>query len=136
MTVKTVLMAALAAAMIGSTAAPDPAAAGGSISFSYSPTRERDVRALQAGLQLYSLYEGLTNGANIRQNGRNNTAGIAQYGAGNQGIIQQNGHGHSATLQQNGNGNAYGLFQFGRNTSADISQFGSGRAGTTFQFGW
>ncbi len=130
------MIAALAAAFIGSTTLPGSASAGGSVSFSHAPTSDQDIRALEAGLQFYSLYEGLKNGANIRQRGWNNAAGIAQYGSGNQGIIHQKGSGHSATLRQNGNGNSYGIFQFGKNTSANVSQYGNGQAGTTFQFGW
>ncbi|ASY66588.1 hypothetical protein SJ05684_b56060 (plasmid) [Sinorhizobium sojae CCBAU 05684] len=130
------MMAALAAALIASTALPDPASAGGSVSFSHTPSSDRSVRALRAGLQFYSLYKGLKNGANIRQRGWNNAAGIAQYGSGNQGIIRQKGSGHSATLRQTGKENAYGIFQFGKNTSANVSQYGNGQAGTTFQFGW
>jgi hypothetical protein len=130
------LMAGLAAMLIGSAALPGPAAAGGSISLSYTPTRTQDARTLQTGFQLYSLYKGLKNGANIRQYGRNNAAGIGQTGYGNQAIVRQKGSGHSATLQQNGNSNSYGIFQFGRNTSANVGQSGNGQAGATFQFGW
>jgi hypothetical protein len=130
------LIAALAAALVGSAAVPRPAAAGGSVSLSYNPTRGRDVQALQMGLELYSLYNGPKHGANVRQRGWNNMAGIAQYGAGNQGIISQEGRGHSATLRQYGNGNSYGIFQFGRNTSVNVSQYRQGSAGTTLQFGW
>lgn len=136
MTSKTsTMMAALAAALIGTTASPGPASAGGSISFSHVPKSEQESRALRTGLQFYSLYKGLKSG-DIRQRGRNNAAGLAQYGSGNQGIIRQKGSGHSATLRQQGDDNAYGLFQFGKNTSADVSQYGNGQAGATFQFGW
>lgn len=130
------IIAALAAALIGSAILPGRASAGGSVSFSHTPTSEREVRTLRTGLQVYSLYKGLKNGANIRQRGWNNAAGIAQYGSGNQGIISQKGKGHSATLRQTGQDNAYGIFQFGRNTSANVSQYGNDQAGMTFQFGW
>lgn len=130
------LSAVLVATIVSSTALPGTAVAGGSISLSYTPAHADEARALQRGFQLYSLYKGLKNGANIRQYGRNNAAGIAQSGSGNRGIIHQKGSGHSATLQQHGNRNSYGIFQFGRNTSANVAQYGNGQAGATFLFGW
>ena len=134
-TLKT-LTAALLAATIGTAALTLPAAAGGAISFSYVPTNARDARALQHGLQLYSLFNALQNGATIRQFGMNNAAGIGQNGYGNTGIIHQEGSGHTGTLQQNGNNHAYGIFQFGQNTNANVVQSGNGQVGATVQFGW
>jgi hypothetical protein len=130
------LITGLLAATIGTAALAGPAAAGGSVSLSIVPTQPQDARALQAGMQLYSLYKGIKSGGSIKQIGRDNAAGIGQNGAGNQGIIHQKGTGHAASLQQNGHGNSYGIFQFGRNTSAHVAQNGNGQAGATFQFGW
>ena len=130
------LIASLAAVMIASAAFSAPAMAGGSISLSYTPTNANDAQALQAGLQIYGLFNAMQHRANIRQRGRNNMAGVGQNGAGNYGIISQQGTSHSATLQQNGNNNAYGIFQFGRGTNVDVVQNGYGGTGATFAFGW
>ncbi|CDX25598.1 conserved exported hypothetical protein [Mesorhizobium sp. ORS 3324] len=132
---KLVHATALAAA-IGLLSASVPAKAGGSIGFYYSPRTTRDARALDLGLRAYSLYNGLRNGAHIRQFGRNNRAGIGQDGAGNLGIIRQQGSGHSAALRQVGNDNSYGIFQFGRNTDASVAQAGDGQSGAAVLFGW
>jgi hypothetical protein len=130
------LIAGLAASTIGLSALTGSASAGGSFSVSYAPTDPQQAQALQAGLGLYSLFNGIQNGASIQQLGMNNLAGIGQNGAGNNGIIEQYGDGHSATLQQNGNGNSYGIFQFGEGTSTDVVQNGDRNAGVTFAFGW
>jgi len=127
------LFAGSLAATIAATA---PAVAGGSISFSYTPTTAQQAQALQTGFQLYSLFSAVQNGANISQYGTNNAAGIGQYGTGNFGVVHQEGTGHIGTLQQNGNYNTYGIFQFGQNTNANVIQNGNGQTGATFQFGW
>lgn len=130
------LMASLVAVTIGSAAMTAPAAAGGFIQFTYTPTNAQDAQALQAGLQLYSLFNAIENGASIGQFGMNNAAGIGQNGYGNLGIIHQEGNNHSGTLHQNGHHNAHGIFQFGENTNAHVVQNGNGQVGATFQFGW
>jgi major curlin subunit len=130
------LTAALVATAIGSASLAAPAYAGGSLSFTYTPTNAQDAQTLQTGLALYSLFGGLKKGATIRQYGLNNLAGIGQYGYGNSGLIYQDGTGHAATLNQYGNNNSYGIFQFGKNTNANVSQYGYGQTGATFQFGW
>jgi hypothetical protein len=130
------LTASLVALTIGSACLTAPAAAGGSVSIHYAPANSQNANALQTGLQLYSLYNGVKNGASVKQRGRNNAAGIGQNGYGNVGIIHQKGSGHTGTLQQDGNHNAYGLFQFGKNTGAHVVQNGNRQAGTTVQFGW
>lgn len=125
----------IAAAAIATMAATAPAAAGGSVSFSYVPSDPHEAQQLQTGLALYSLFKGLSDGS-ITQNGSGNMAGLAQIGQGNLGVIHQEGNGHNATLDQQGNGNAYGIFQFGENTDAHVGQYGNGQAGITVQAGW
>lgn len=130
------IAAAAVAATIGSAAISAPAFAGGSVSFTFIPQTQKDKQALQTGMALYQIFNGMQNGANIKQLGINNLAGIGQYGYGNNGIIHQDGTGHAATLNQYGNGNSYGIFQFGKNTNANVGQYGNGQTGATFQFGW
>jgi hypothetical protein len=130
------ITAAAVAATIGSAAISAPALAGGSVSFTYIPQTQKDAHALQTGMTLYQIFNGMQNGANIKQLGINNLAGIGQHGYGNTGIIHQDGSGHAATLNQYGNGNSYGIFQFGKNTNTNVGQYGNGQTGATFQFGW
>jgi hypothetical protein len=130
------LTASLVACMIAAAGLAAPAMAGGSISFSFTPTNANDAQSLQAGLQIYGLFNSMRQGANITQRGRHNMAGIGQNGAGNQGMIYQEGSNHSATLAQNGNSNTYGIFQFGRGTNVNVVQNGYGETATTFAFGW
>jgi hypothetical protein len=134
-TLKTVA-AAFTALMIGSVALSAPAAAGGSISFTYTPHNAKQARALQTGLELYGIVNAMKGGVNIKQIGLNNLAGLGQNGSGNLGIIYQKGKGNAATLQQNGNDNSYGIFQFGKGSQAQVVQNGYGQSGATFQFGW
>jgi hypothetical protein len=135
-TILKTVAAGLTALTIGSVTLTAPAAADGSISFTYVPTNPQDAQNLQTGLALYSIFNGIRHGASIRQYGVNNLAGMGQYGYGNLGIVHQEGSGHFATLNQYGSDNAYGIFQFGKNTSANVGQYGYGQAGATFQFGW
>lgn len=137
MTTKTLktISAGLVALAIGGFAMTAPAQANGWVSVSVNPTNAKDARALQTGLQVYSIVNGIRNGG-IRQHGTGNAAGLAQNGSGNLGVVHQKGHGHNGTLQQNGNGNTHGLFQFGRNTNGHVVQNGNGQTGATFQFGW
>lgn len=130
------LTAVALAALIGSATFVAPASAGGSISFTYTPTNSRDAQDLRVGLALYSLFNGIQKNGSISQHGVGNRAGIAQHGLGDTGIIRQEGRGHSATLRQTGNDNTYGIFQFGKNTNANVAQYGYGQTGATFQFGW
>lgn len=127
--------ASLVALTVATAGLTVPASAGGSVSFHIAPGNARDAQALRAGLQMYSLYNGIKNGG-IKQRGSGNVAGLLQNGGGNLGIVHQDGNGHNGTVQQNGNRNAYGLFQFGRNTSGHAVQNGNGRTGATIQFGW
>jgi hypothetical protein len=131
-----IALASVAAVMIGSAALTGPAAAGGSVSITYTPTNAKDAHNLETGLEIYALVNAVKHGASIKQLGMNNLAGIGQNGQGNLGIIHQQGKGHAATLQQNGNDNAYGIFQFGKNTDAHVAQNGNGEVGTTVEFGW
>jgi len=124
------------AALLGVSALAGPAAAGGSIAYYLSPRTAQDAQVMDLGLRAYSLYNGLRNGAHIRQVGRNNNAGIGQNGNGNLGIVRQQGNSHSATLQQAGNGNSYGIFQFGRDTDTTVVQGGDGQSGAALLFGW
>jgi hypothetical protein len=126
--------AALIAATLG--AAASPALAGGSISLTYIPQNQKQARAVQAGLLIYSIVNDVKGGASIRQTGKNNSGAIGQNGKGNLGIIHQEGRGHSGTLQQTGYGNAFGIFQFGKKTRADVNQAGNGNTGAVFQWGW
>ena len=129
------LTASLVAATIGSAALTLPAAAGGSISLTYVPTTAEDAQALQTGLALYALFNGIQNGS-ITQLGMNNAAGLAQLGSGNLGIIHQEGNNHNATLTQTGNNNSCGIFQFGQNTNTNITQSGNNGACASLAFGW
>ncbi|WP_159591664.1 curlin [Chelativorans xinjiangense] len=130
-TIRTIIAAATLAAGLGLA----PAFAGGSVSLSYNPSDPDKAQALQTGLRIYGLVEGIKSGS-IKQNGFGNIAGLAQNGSGNLGIVHQEGDGHTGTVQQNGNGNAYGLFQFGKNTEAHAVQNGDSQAGATVQVGW
>ncbi|WP_291747846.1 curlin [Bauldia sp.] len=129
------LVAAVAAVMIGAASFATPAAAGGSVSFTYIPRDAKQARALSSTLQLFAAFDGMKNGG-IKQKGKNNSAGLAQNGSGNFGLVHQQGSGHKGTLTQNGNNNAYGLFQFGKKTRANVVQKGTGKVGTTVQWGW
>ena len=135
--IRTTLIATVAAAAIASGAFVAPASAGGSVSFTYTPTTPQDARALKTGLALYSIYEtAKANGGVITQKGLGNLAGLGQNGSGNLGVIYQHGNGQSATLQQNGNNNAYGIFQFGQGGNTNVVQNGNGQAGITIQSSW
>lgn len=127
--------AGLAAVMVATAAMTVPAAAGGSITFNYTPKNAKQKQALTTGLAIYGIVNAVQDGS-IKQFGKNNVAGLGQNGAGNFGVIHQEGNGHHGTLQQNGNGNSYGVFQFGKNTDADVVQNGNGQTGATFAFGW
>ncbi|HET7714202.1 MAG TPA: curlin [Bauldia sp.] len=131
---RTLRAALIAVALTGALAAP--AAAGGSVSLTFTPQNQKQTRAVQTGLALYSIVKDVKGGASITQKGSGNSAGLTQQGRGNLGIIHQEGKGHSGTLQQNGQGNAFGLFQFGRKTDAAVTQTGKGNAGVAFQWGW
>jgi len=130
------MLAGLVGSAVGAVALAIPAAAGGWLAIDYAPSDPDEAQALQAGLGLVALLNGMENGESIEQLGMNNFAGIGQNGSGNNGIIQQYGDGHSASLQQNGNNNSYGIFQFGEATSADVVQNGNGESGASFVFGW
>lgn len=130
------LTTGLVAATIATAGLTVPAAAGGSVSLSFTPSNQREAAALRTGLGVYSVIQGVRNGASVRQIGRDNFAGLAQNGSRNTGLIHQRGDGHSASLEQNGNGNSHGIFQFGRGTGANVVQNGNGRTGATVQFGW
>ena len=129
------IAAALAAALIGLSAAP--AMAGGQIAIGFSPTDPEQAQALGIGLQVFSLVKGMSaNGANVYQNGNGNSAGGSQNGSGNHGLIWQEGNGHNGTIHQNGNNNACGLFQFGQATNAQCLQNGNNQSGITTVFGF
>ena len=129
------LTTAIVAVALGSAALIGPAAAGGSVTLHYVPTKAKDAQALQAGLTLYAIVNAVKNGS-IKQLGKNNAAGLAQFGPGHLGVIHQEGNGHNSTLQQSGSYNSYGVFQFGKNTDADVVQHGHGEVGATVTFGW
>lgn len=135
-TIAKTLMISIAAVMIGSAALTVPATAGGSVSFTFTPTKDKHAKALKSGLQIYGIVNAVKNGGSIKQLGMNNMAGIGQNGSDNLGIIHQKGNGHAGTLQQNGDGNAHGIFQFGEGTNADVVQNGNDEVGATVQFGW
>jgi len=130
------LMTGLVVASLATVSFVAPAAAGVTFSLTFLPGNTQDANAMRAGLQMFSLINGLQNGANVRQFGFNNQAGINQNGFGNNGLIYQEGNGHTGTLQQNGNNNSYGIFQFGENTNANVVQNGYGQTGATFVFGF
>ncbi|MBD8064283.1 curlin [Devosia sp. PTR5] len=114
-----------------------PAQAGGQISFGFAPSNPQQAEALNLGLQVFSLVQGLSNeGATVSQNGSGNAAGIDQGGRNNRGLIYQEGNGHSGTIRQRGNGNSCGLFQFGSATNAECIQRGSNRSAITTVFGF
>ena len=130
-------VAALAAAVIGVASLSAPAMAAGQVSISYTPTDPDEQQALGAGLQIFSLINGMSaTGANAHQNGNNNAAGFNQNGSGNNGLIFQEGNGHEGTISQNGNNNNCGLFQFGENTSGQCVQNGNGGSSVTTVFGF
>lgn len=129
------IAAALTAMMLGLGAAP--AMAGGQISFGFAPTDPGQARALDTGLQMFSLFQGLSSGgANVYQNGSNNGAGFDQDGRDNRGLVYQDGDGHTGTITQRGNNNSCGLFQFGRASNAQCAQFGNNQSGITTVFGF
>lgn len=129
------LAAALLVALSATAGVATTASANGQVSWSIAPNDRQTAGAVEAGLRLYSFYNGLKDGS-IRQRGAGNDAGLAQRGRGNVGLVQQRGNGHSGTLEQNGDGNAYGLFQFGRGARDAIVQSGNGNSGATFTYGW
>lgn len=131
----TIVAAGILSIAIGSAALTGPALAGGQISIGYAPTDPDEAKALQLGLGLYSMFNGLKNGS-ITQNGHNNMGGIAQNGWGNNGVLYQDGNGHNGTIEQNGHDNSCGLFQFGENTDGHCVQNGDGESSATVQFGW
>ena len=129
--------AALAALVIGAASLTAPAMAAGQLSINFTPTDPDQQQALGAGLQIFSLMQGLSStGANASQNGNNNGAGFNQNGSGNHGLIVQEGNGHQGTIQQNGNNNNCGLFQFGENTNGECVQNGNGQSSLTTVFGF
>ncbi len=130
-----IIATALTAAILSLNAAP--AMAGGQITFGFSPSDRDQAQALDTGLKIFSLFQGLsTTGANVRQNGSFNSAGFNQNGSGNHGLIFQNGNGHNGTINQNGSNNSCGLFQFGQATNAQCAQSGNNRSGITTVFGF
>lgn len=129
--------AALAAAVIGVASLTAPAMAGGQVSVSFTPSDPDQQQALGMGLQMFSLFQGLSaNGANAYQNGNGNAAGFSQNGSGNHGLIFQEGNGHEGTISQHGNDNNCGLFQFGENTDGECVQNGDGQSSITTVFGF
>lgn len=130
-----IIAATATAAILALSAAPTQAA--GQISFGFAPTDPDQAQALGIGLQLVSLFQGMSGtGANVYQNGSGNAAGGSQNGSGNHGLIWQEGNGHNGTIHQNGNGNSCGLFQFGNATNGQCLQNGDGQSGITTVFGF
>ena len=131
-----VLASALLAASIGIVSLPmaTPADAG-QVTFRIKP-RGKDARALQTGLAIFGVIQGLQNRARVQQNGSNNAAGVAQNGQGNGALLVQDGSGHTGTITQNGNGNGCALIQFGKNTNGSCNQNGDGQFGLILQGGW
>lgn len=137
MTITKTLTAALAAVLIGTAGLAAPAMAAGQVSISYTPTDPDQQQALGMGLQMFSLFKGLSaTGANASQNGSGNSAGFNQNGSGNHGLIVQEGDGHTGTIHQNGNNNNCGLFQFGENTNGQCVQNGNNQSSITTVFGF
>jgi curlin associated repeat protein len=137
MTTRTALIATAAAAAIASAGFVQPAAAGGSVSYTYVPQTPKQAQMLSNGLRLYSMYQySRANGGVINQQGLANSAGLSQSGSGNLGVIYQRGSNQAATLTQTGNNNTYGIFQFGNGGSANVAQTGNGQAGITIQRSW
>jgi hypothetical protein len=129
--------AALAAVVIGAASLTAPAMAAGQLSINFTPNDLDQQQALGAGLQIFSLMQGLSStGANASQHGNNNGAGFNQNGLGNHGLIVQEGDGHQGTIQQNGLNNNCGLFQFGENTNGQCIQNGNGQSSLTTVFGF
>jgi hypothetical protein len=129
--------AALAALVIGAASLTSPAMAGGQIAFSFAPSDPDQQQALGMGLQMVSIFKGLSStGANVSQNGHFNGAGFNQTGSGNHGLIVQEGNGHHGTIEQHGNDNNCGLFQFGENTNGSCTQYGNNQSSVTTVFGF
>jgi hypothetical protein len=136
MTRKTII-ATVAAMTLSSAVLAGPALAGGSVSFTYTPTNAKDAQMLKMGLSIYSIYQySQANGGGITQKGIMNAAGLGQNGSGNLGVIYQKGNGNTGTLQQNGNNNSYGIFQFGNGGNTAVTQNGNGQSGITIQGSW
>ena len=112
-----------------------PALAGGSVSFTVSPSNAREAQALRVGLALYALHSDIRTNGHVTQRGAGHAAGIVQVGPNNRAIVHQEGRGHTGTVQQTGGNNSYGLFQFGQNATSHVTQSG-GQSGLTLQFGW
>ena len=130
-------VAALAATVIGVASLSAPAMAAGQVSINFTPTDPDQQQALGMGLQMFSLFKGMSStGANVAQNGNFNSAGFNQNGSGNHGLIVQEGNGHQGTIQQTGNNNNCGLFQFGQNTNGQCVQNGNGGSSLTTVFGF
>jgi len=131
---RTTFYAALIAAALGAGAmtVPEPADAGGSFSFYFSPKSEKGQKKLSRGLRVFSHIQQ----RRAARRGRDNTAHVEQHGSGNTAGIYQRGSGHDASISQYGNDNAFGIFQFGKGTSGHVSQHGDGQAGLLFQGGW
>ena len=133
----TTFVAAIAAAVIGTASLAAPAMAAGQVSISFTPTDPDQQQALGAGLQIFSLMQGLSaSGANASQHGNFNSAGFNQNGWGNHGLIVQEGNGHQGSIEQNGNNNNCGLFQFGENTNGQCNQNGNGGSSIVGVFGF
>ncbi|UYO00678.1 MAG: curlin repeat-containing protein [Devosia sp.] len=131
---KTIAVAATAV-LIG--LAASPAQAGGQISIGFTATDPEQAQALGMGLQMFSMFQGLSGtGANAYQNGNGNAAGFNQNGWGNNGLIWQEGDNHNGSITQNGNNNNCGLFQFGEATNAQCLQNGDNQTGITTVIGF
>lgn len=131
---RTTFYAALIAAGLGAgaMAAPEPADAGGSISFFFSPKSEKGQKKLSRGLRVFSHIQQRRSA----RRGRGNSAYVEQEGRGNTAGIYQRGSDHDASISQYGDDNAFGIFQFGKGTSGHVTQQGDGQAGVLFQGGW
>ncbi|MBF9035217.1 curlin [Rhodobacterales bacterium HKCCE2091] len=124
----------LTAAFLSLAAAP--VLAGGTVSFNFNAQNADEARAVQAGLALYRIAQGVDSGAFVHQDGSLNGAALIQAGTGSSGVIHQDGNGHSAILNQQGNGQNYGIFQFGDGADANVTQTADGETGFALQFGW
>jgi hypothetical protein len=105
------------------------------LSHTWTPGSDREIRSVRGALALHSLRSHVREGGSIRQWGRNNRAALSQSGSGNWGVILQHGDDHDATLEQSGGGNAHAILQAGREARAEVTQDG-GDVGVTFQYGW
>lgn len=116
------LRAALLIALAGPVAAEQ-------ITYAWTPSNDREARALSTGLALHSLRGHLREGGEARDWAR------AQVPGASRAVVSQRGRDHVAQVRQGGGGNALALIQRGRGAAASVAQDG-GDGAVILQYGW